>query len=461
MNKKLLSTVMAGTMLATSAAPVFAYTIYEGHQEQILVPDNDEKRQEVFNLLKDIVYGKRFPNNASVYALKVKYKNSNTSSDVINFDFNDKNAVEKNIAKIKDGLFKDKDIESIQLIDRGHVDLGNNNYSHYYVDDTKVAERFTESELSTAAKNLDSKIGKASYSDNVLKVTLTDGTILEYRKGNKKVDFSKPVDVNGRLTLSPNEVVGFEEVLKPVSEEAIKASQNEIKILNDKLNSGEIKSDYVEKIEYKVDENGGPKGLDFSIVLKKGYTFSKDKGANEGYVSKTEGNKRTYWFELRNVPDLTKPQFEKNDPNTKQIVGFDDYKRVISNPGARGEEIDGDIISEYKFKADAPNVEIPHHEELLPKPNNTPVIPDNKPIKPDNKPTVKPIETIAGKDRYDTAIEVAKEIAPVKEIAENGSVVLVNGNALVDGLAAAPLASSVSTTNKVKAAPILLTKTDK
>ena len=63
------------------------------------------------------------------------------------------------------------------------------------------------------------------------------------------------------------------------------------------------------------------------------------------------------------------------------------------------------------------------------------------------------VDVLAGDNRYETAVEIAKEYAEIEKIAENGEIVLVNGNALVDGLSAAPLAAK-------KNAPVLLTESD-
>ncbi|QQQ86132.1 cell wall-binding repeat-containing protein [Peptacetobacter hiranonis] len=77
-----------------------------------------------------------------------------------------------------------------------------------------------------------------------------------------------------------------------------------------------------------------------------------------------------------------------------------------------------------------------------------------------------PVQKLAGANRYETAVKVAKENADIKTVAENGNIVLVNSNSLVDGLAAAPLAASVinkDNSNSSNAlagdfvAPILLT----
>ena len=78
------------------------------------------------------------------------------------------------------------------------------------------------------------------------------------------------------------------------------------------------------------------------------------------------------------------------------------------------------------------------------------------------------VEVLAGSNRYETAVKVAKENASIKNVAKNGNIVLVNGEALVDGLAAAPLAAAVWNKNytsgdpldKQRVAPILLTESD-
>ena len=76
------------------------------------------------------------------------------------------------------------------------------------------------------------------------------------------------------------------------------------------------------------------------------------------------------------------------------------------------------------------------------------------------------VDILAGDNRYETAVEIAKEQAQVNAPKfDNGTtkikdIVLVNGNSLVDGLSAAPLASHLQ--NKVDGAttPVLLTEAD-
>ena len=69
------------------------------------------------------------------------------------------------------------------------------------------------------------------------------------------------------------------------------------------------------------------------------------------------------------------------------------------------------------------------------------------------------VDVIAGEDRYATAVKLAKEVALTSEKnAGSKDIVLVNGYSLVDGLAAAPLAGHLKQENGGTEAPILLTE---
>ena len=78
------------------------------------------------------------------------------------------------------------------------------------------------------------------------------------------------------------------------------------------------------------------------------------------------------------------------------------------------------------------------------------------------------VDILAGDNRYETAVKIAKEQAQVATPDATGSnvienIVLVNGNALVDGLSAAPLAATLTDKkagNGTQAAPVLLTEAD-
>ena len=68
------------------------------------------------------------------------------------------------------------------------------------------------------------------------------------------------------------------------------------------------------------------------------------------------------------------------------------------------------------------------------------------------------VDKIEGTDRYATAVKLAKEVDLIGGRGVTKNIVLVNGDALVDGLAAAPLAGYLSAKNNNTQAPILLTE---
>ena len=74
------------------------------------------------------------------------------------------------------------------------------------------------------------------------------------------------------------------------------------------------------------------------------------------------------------------------------------------------------------------------------------------------------VDILAGSNRYETAANIAREYAgltgKIVSKMNEANIVLVNGNALVDGLAAAPLAASLENKTDSLNAPILLTESD-
>ena len=71
------------------------------------------------------------------------------------------------------------------------------------------------------------------------------------------------------------------------------------------------------------------------------------------------------------------------------------------------------------------------------------------------------VDVLEGEDRYATAVKIAKEAELELDGTTTNNIVLVNGNSLVDGLAAAPLAGHLSKENSNANTPILLTEAGK
>ncbi|WP_300530343.1 cell wall-binding repeat-containing protein [Peptacetobacter sp.] len=479
MNKKVLSTVMAGAMLATTVAPAMAYTIHEYNPETYNVENNEKTKVDLANAIIAEMEKKVLNTGGSVYQVGIRKPNVFYT---LNLDPSEDRLEEqkKIIINAIKGL---EENESVELIDRGHIKVGNE-YSHYYIEDTKVYEKYEkkgktntlEEEYNNFEENKNnySNISSMNYKDGVLKVTLKNNIEKEYKLGDIKVDFNKPIkDASGNVT-------DFEKILKTKNGETITANQKAVKGLKSHYtDQGHGYPEYIKSIELKsnVEQNESSKGAKFDIELAEGYTFgaTNEAAPTEGPIDQSSDNKiRVYQYERRQLPDLNEPIFKEGSKNV--IVGF---KNIVKKGayGETGDEIDGEVVSIYKIVAadqdegnndDIPDIggDVDKHEltvpnipiEPQPNPNPPVVVPPTKPEeKPENKPTM---EVLAGDDRYETAVEVANKTANTKDVAGNGNLVLVNGNALVDGLAASPLASILGKTSNVEVAPILLTKTD-
>lgn len=481
MNKKVLSTVMAGAMLATTVAPVMAYTVHDYGAKEYDVENNETSKENLANDIIKEMEKKKFNtvNGGGVYQVGIRKTSGNYT---LNLDPSD-DRLEQQKKIIINAIKGLEENESVELIDRGHIKVGNE-YSHYYIEDTKVYEKYEKKgKTNTLKEEYDnfeqnkknySNISSMKYKDGVLKVTLTNNIEKEYKLGDIKVDFNKPIkDASGNVT-------DFEKILKTKNGETITANQKAVKGLKSHYtDQGHGYPEYIKSIELKsnVEQNESSKGAKFDIELAEGYTFGAINEAppTEGPIDQSSDNKiRVYQYEQRQLPDLKKPIFKKDSNNV--IVGFENIVKKGAY-GETGDEIDGEVVARYKIVAadldegnndDIPDIggDVDKHEltvpnipiEPQPNPNPPVVVPPTKPEeKPENKPTM---EVLAGDDRYETAVEVANKTANTKEVAENGNLVLVNGNALVDGLAASPLASVLGKASNVEVAPILLTKTD-
>ena len=481
MNKKVLSTVMAGAMLATTVAPAMAYTIHEYNPETYDVENNEKTKVDLANAIIAEMEKKVLNTGGSVYQVGIRKHN-------VFYPLNlDPSLSDTVLQRQKDLIItKINELElneSVELIDRGHIKVGKE-YSHYYIEDTKVYEKYEkkgntntlEEEYNNFEENKNnySNISSMNYKDGVLKVTLKNNIEKEYKLGDIKVDFNKPIkDASGNVT-------DFEKILKTKNGETITANQKAVKGLKSHYtDQGHGYPEYIKSIELKsnVEQNESSKWAKFDIELAEGYTFgaTNEAAPTEGPIDQSSDNKiRVYQYERRQLPDLNEPIFKEGSKNV--IVGF---KNIVKKGayGETGDEIDGEVVARYKIVAadqdegnndDIPDIggDVDKHEltvpnipiEPQPNPNPPVVVPPTKPEeKPENKPTM---EVVAGDNRYETAVDVANKTANTKEVAENGNLVLVNGNALVDGLAASPLASVLGKASNVEVAPILLTKTD-
>ncbi len=415
MNKKKLSVVMAGAMLASSVAPVLAATpSYEvnGSNKGILIRD-------LRNLLKSKVYANIADNKTyagqSVYEVKVgeTYYHDVTESGI--------KALEEALKAA------DKDT-AISVYDRGFAEK-NGKYYAYALEEVSTTRTFGADELKglALAYNMNTYPAVKSMDYSEADKTLTVVTrkaesenklwTLTFKEGDKAVDFTKPIDddkniINGTHESDWSNLAGFEESGRVVTSKGDKLKSN--------LLANVTISNADEVINFKLSElydgllltEKGQELLDGAKLCKSdstdGYTYSVgqiDSSANGLYT-------------------LAINFYDQNDTTNKKV------KKVVNITTNNQAQLT--LFRKWMVEAKAQ------------------------------------VEVLAGDNRYETAVKVAKENASIKDVATNGNIVLVNGNALVDGLAAAPLAASVINLDdngnwwgdNDKVAPILLTESN-
>ena len=448
MNKKKLSVVMAGAMLASSVAPVLAATANHSNDTWELDDTTGKKYtvngsnrgtlvKELRNLLLSKVYADVKENesvkvgngtvdvrNTSVYEVKVGVNTFNEVTDA-------------KIKAMEDAVNSAKAGEVITVIDRGAVKVG----SKYYIEtqeDSKIETEvaYTKEELENTVKWFNANKAKApavesmEMNGDVLVVTTRVATdelnlkTIELKVGDKKLEFKEPIDadgniLSGRTTTSDwSDLAGFNTYKTTVN--IPKGSPIDGKVLAE-VTVSDVDSEVVVKLSDLYD---GllltDKGQDLLAALKE---FPENGTLKVGKVDSTLTDAKngifTFGIEFKTYS-------ADKDGNPDKLIEKN-LVTVSSNNKAQLELFRGWMAN-------------------------------RKPL----------VDVLAGDNRYETAVKVAKENANIKDVAKNGNIVLVNGNALVDGLAAAPLAAaawnknytSVNPLNEQRVAPILLTESN-
>ena len=437
MNKKRLSVVMAGAMLASAVAPVMAATpSYEvnGSNKGLLIRD-------LRNLLTSKVFANESVNNQngadyrgeSIYRVKI---DNELFYEVGENDAHGIKALEKAIQNAKAGTV-------IEVADRGHVEKNGKYYAFalenmygdvtYTADTLKKAEKdFTDSleevtvnkeKVNVSKKypsvysmNYDAKEGtltvttRKSESENTLKKIVL-------KAGDKALDFEAPIDKNEDLISGRTWDADWSDL------EGYKPSKANLVTKGDDLDLVDLAKVTVtnadEVVNFKLSEL-----YDGLLLTEKGQELLD--GAKLCKADKNDGYKYSVGKvnkEANGLYTLAINFYDQNDTTNKS------FKKVVKI--TTNNEAQLTLFKKWMVEAKAQ------------------------------------VEVLAGDNRYETAVKVAKENADIKDVAENGNIVLVNGNALVDGLAAAPLAATVwnksntgSDMNAGKVAPILLTESN-
>ncbi len=487
MNKKKLSVVMAGAMLATSVAPVLAAPVEYGTSQKKLVEKeitdlvksgkisadttlktNDFATDDVISLM-DAAY--------SVYGLKVLDKDGKaidltstggkfTASNTVKGD----NTLTYNIADIE-SILADTDLKenmTIQVVERENSKFLGEVIPGSEITGKGVSEKnkFKYEDLTDLSKfktatglNLDSTTGTSttvsgdryiksvSLEKGVATITLNavkDLTVaepenikIELKEGSSKLYFSLPINAKGNLVKSTDSV---QDCVSFVEKETFNKSQI-------------TKEDPEVKAEYKL--------VDDSVKAEKVTYLASD--LYDGLALKAKGTE--IQLDLENAKKVAKENGRTAAQTTVKLAGVTDQGSdgitaddiVLNNKGVASFTVE--YYNSYKEANDPTKVA----KEVTVKSTNLKEIQSLYKMLTNGGYEV---GIVAGANRYETAVNVAKaqgitEIAAGKAANPNqNDIVLVNGNSLVDGLSAAPLAASLKWNNQATGTAVLLSKTD-
>ena len=454
MNKKKLSVVMAGAMLASSVAPVLAATESE--------LDTSRLGSLVEKVYEKITTGKVFSDGdalagKSVYYVKVNGKDAEYNGTKINDMAIATDANKEALRLALQEVFKNLSAgDKVEIYSHGFREEGNKVLStttsaepKYMVSDFAHTEDVKDRDgkvigwenATTKAifKILnDANKGLVENNSNVVRVeTLPDG------KDAIKVYFTSSVS-----SLEGADVSGTTSKVLTLKEGDTTYNFNRIKNLNNKefaLTSG-VQANQIKSFV----KNTKPADKDIENTLEEtikitGVTHNyKTEELYDGLMLTTEGH---------DMLSLLK-SLDKDKNASVKLETLDG--RVIN----KGSNVVLPVVnSEYGFvikTRDAFNKETVYTIKGAEKQTNV--------LASWLNTRLAKVDILAGDNRYETAVEIAKEQAQVSspKFGDNKkitNIVLVNGNALVDGLSAAPLAAKLqSDTNSTT--PVLLTEAD-
>ena len=433
LKKKNIAMVMAAATVATSVAPVFAAVDTE------IVTDEAKLIADVKEMLETRYTNSREDGKGGVAT--EAYQNS--VYEIVNASTG---RVIESIAELKTLIEENKVNDTtlnITVIDKGHkvVDgityaTEKNEYVKYTTADIAgIASALTNDNIGTAVQN------DTTTATITLKNTSVDPIVVT--TDDYKLDLSKPVDKDGNLISVTADVVTGKKVVGFKTLETGKVVENDIpaKVVAkyDFRNGGytKIEANITEYIENGIYTEAGAELVN---TLVKANDASVD-GAKT--VKVVKGGK-SYTI----ICDTTSTTNDLSDVEANKDGG---YKLTVNLKA-----------TEDKTRA----VTAGSNVQITIKSDSQKELADLRAAMVKNNATTDLVEagkgvytTLAGDDRFETAIEISKESyknhddqrATASELAN--AVVLVGENAIVDGLAAAPLA-------KQKDAPILLTKKD-
>jgi putative cell wall-binding protein len=423
--KRNLAVLMAAATVATSVAPVFA-------AEKLEVENVDEASlvAEVEKLL-----GTKYTNSteSGLPGTIAEEAYENSVYEIFNNDTG-KTQI-KTVNQLKTLIEKakvNKETFELTVNDKGHVKDANGNI----VATEKSSHSFYDAAAITALtditgddnKNIVELGGTATANgDDAVIVKLADNSEFELRAGDYVLDYTKPLDKNGN-ELNFDQAKGDDDTKKLIVGFAKKEGTEE--------KTKDIPTRIYSKLAFSATKTTVTYNL-ADLLTKEGYTATGADFVNE-LVKATNGtgtvvvnkNGKSYTIEYVKATDLgaviaNKGGYELkvNVKSTEESKSAVNYEYVI-----KGTSDEQKLLSD--LRADL---------------NGTAEVKAGK------------ITKLAGEDRFATAVEISKDTFQDENKAESGKIkagaaVLVGQDAIVDGLAASPLAAK-------EKAPVLLTQT--
>ena len=450
MNKKRLSVVMAGAMLASSVAPIMA-------AEETTVEISAAQKGELVNELAGKIWGKPVFSTVSddrvatrlqgksVYALKiggaeVLIANADPSTGS---ETKVKDEIKKALANVKVG-------DKVELVNLGYREVKEDNKT--LILSTNESNTYSKAELTedgdgSLHKTLDTLLNDGTlgtiYTSNLIakhgyneKTGKYELTLAEDAKKVYGKDVLELTTESKRIDFTLAKIKGSNEVKKIAADYATAIKANFAGFAEAVAHNDDI-ADVVEAT-YKISAGGNTyntKDLyDGLFLTEKGYELlnsAKEVKAVLAATTKNSGKEA-------NIVIMSKNIALENGKYTMTIK--------IANAEKVAEKVKGD-------QAWTPDVDTDY---------------DVYHISGESKPELETlkawldgidakVDKIVGEERYTTAVKIAKEAKLLGGKGKTSDVVLVNGEALVDGLAAAPLAGYLSNESGLNA-PILLTE---
>ena len=470
MNKKRLSVVMAGAMLASSVAPVLAAEVQKSEVSAAELGLLIKKVRETLeskkfanktpeDIKKNTIGSKNYAGE-SVYYVKV----NGTTKDV-----STQEKLQQELGALTAG-------SKVEIFSKGFRTETVDGVDKYYAANSEVPKYTKTSELETAADTLLGSISgkdvaiESKYAgilnggkvDDQNSNAYVSGTGYNAAKGVLLLDFKDELNAKGIDDLEikvGDEQLNLEKYINLNNEEdnvsASTTEDNFKSFAKVAAKNVEIPEERVEEItiisggsSYKVSDL-----YDGLMLTENGKSLLKEAKAAVVAISEKTTNPTNLASNIEKVvtmTDLNKKEASRTDFSAN-IAGT----TLVKNVKTGEYNVKVEIADSFKIKNTAPQPADFNSYYI-----SGTDIDELKTVLTWLNAAHAQVDVLAGEDRYETAVEIAKETAKLNALKNNASnvknIVLVNGNSLVDGLAAAPLAESLAGADGN--APILLTE---